>query len=44
MTPEEELELRRKQLSSRENKPGFKANVEALKRRIAELEEQVNGG
>ena len=41
MTPEEELELRRKQLSAREGKSGFKSNVEALKARIAELEAQI---
>ena len=41
---DEELELRRKQLASREGRPGFKANVESLKRRIAELEEQLNVG
>lgn len=38
MTPQEELALRREQLAARENKPGYKANVEALKQRIAELE------
>jgi hypothetical protein len=41
MTPQEELELRRRQLAAREGRPGMKANVEALKARIAELEAQI---
>jgi hypothetical protein len=43
MTPQEELEQRRRELAAREGRPGYKANVEALKRRIAELEAE-NGG
>lgn len=42
MTPQEELALRRQQLAKREGLPGYKANVEALKARIAELEAQIN--
>jgi hypothetical protein len=41
MTPQEELELRQRQLAAREGRSGFKANVEALKARIAELEAQI---
>jgi hypothetical protein len=38
MSVQEELELRRRQLAQREDQPGFKENVAALKARIAELE------
>lgn len=38
-----ELETLKRKLAARENKPGFKANVEALKKRIAELESEANG-
>lgn len=38
MTREEELEALKAKLQAREGKPGFAANVEALKARIAELE------
>ena len=41
MMPEEELALRKQQLQARDGKPGYKANVEDLKRRIAELEAQI---
>lgn len=34
-----ELEQLREKLAAREGKPGFKQNVEALKKRIAELED-----
>lgn len=40
MTPQEELELYRAYLEARTGKPGYKQNVEDLKRRIAELEAQ----
>ena len=43
MDPKEELALRKDQLRTRERKPGFAANIAALKARIAELEAQVNG-
>lgn len=33
-----ELELLKAKLKAREGKPGFSANVEAIKARIAELE------
>ena len=33
-----ELESLKAKLAARENKPGYRANVEALKQRIAELE------
>lgn len=36
----DELALRREQLRAREGKAGLSDNVEALKRRIAELEAQ----
>lgn len=35
-----ELEDLKAKLAARENKPGYRANVEALKQRIAELEAQ----
>lgn len=35
-----EIEELRRKLTARENKPGFRANVEAIKQRIAELEAQ----
>jgi hypothetical protein len=41
MTPEEELALRKEQLRRRQGKPGYSANVDALKARIAELEAQI---
>jgi hypothetical protein len=34
----DDLETLKRKLSAREGKPGFKANVEELKKRIAELE------
>jgi uncharacterized small protein (DUF1192 family) len=33
-----ELERLKAKLAARDNKPGYKSNVEELKRRIAELE------
>ena len=38
MTVQEELALRKAQLAARVNLAGYKANVEALKARIAKLE------
>lgn len=38
MAPQEELAALKAKLRAREGKPGFKANVEAIKARIAELE------
>lgn len=38
-----ELEDLRRKLAAREGRSGYRANVEALKQRIAELETQ-NGG
>lgn len=35
-----ELEDLKRKLAAREGKPGYRANVEALKQRIAELEAQ----
>ena len=43
MTPAEELELRRKQLKARDDRSGFRVNVEMLKERIAELEAMIGG-
>ncbi len=40
MTVEEELAALRAKLKARDGKPGFKANVEAIKAKIAELEAQ----
>jgi len=40
MTREEELADLKAKLAKRENQPGYKDNVEALKARIAELEAQ----
>lgn len=40
MTSQDELALRRTQLAAHDGKPGYKQNVEDLKRRIAELEAQ----
>jgi hypothetical protein len=34
----DDLETLKRKLEAREGKPGFKANTEALKQRIAELE------
>lgn len=42
MTPEEELALRKEQLAAREGQYGFEQNCQDLKRRIAELEAQIN--
>lgn len=36
----EEIEKLRSKIQARENKPGYGANVEELKRRLAELEAQ----
>lgn len=44
MTLAEELELRRRQLAARKDKPGWKANCEALAKRIQELEERLQNG
>ena len=46
MSPQEELALRRQQLDARTNPDGrnvygYRANVAALKQRIAELEAQI---
>lgn len=41
MSGEEELEALRRKLAAREDRPGLAANVEHLKRRIAELEAQL---
>ncbi len=41
MRAEEELELRRRQLAAREGREGYGANVAEIKRRIAELEQQI---
>jgi hypothetical protein len=38
MTPEEELERRKRELKAREGKSGMAANLAAIKARIAELE------
>ena len=38
MTRQEELDALKAKLRAREGKPGFSANVAALKKRIAELE------
>lgn len=38
MTRDEELAALKAKLSAREGRPGFKANVEALRERIAQLE------
>lgn len=35
-----EIQRLKEKLAAREDKPGFQANVEELKRRIAELEAQ----
>lgn len=43
MTPAEELEQRERELAAREAKVGYSSNCEALRRRIAELKEVVNG-
>jgi hypothetical protein len=43
MTPQEELELRKRQLDARRGKPGLSANVADLEKRIAELEALING-
>lgn len=43
MTPQEELDLRRAQLAKRDGVAGYKANAEELRKRIAELEAQING-
>lgn len=40
MTSEQELADLKAKLRARENKAGFKANVEAIKARITELEAQ----
>lgn len=42
MTPQEELELRKSQLTARDGKYGYKANCEDLRKRIAELEGLLN--
>lgn len=34
----DDLETLRRKLAAREDRPGFKANAEALRQRIAELE------
>lgn len=39
----DELETLRRKLAARKGKPGFTANVEAIERRIAELE-ALNAG
>lgn len=41
MTRDEELADLKAKLRARENKAGFKANVDAIKARIAELEGQA---
>ncbi|MDB5584319.1 MAG: hypothetical protein JWR80_9495 [Bradyrhizobium sp.] len=41
MTAQDELDLRRQQLAAREGKSGYSANCEDLKKRIAELEGQI---
>lgn len=43
MTVEQELADLKRRLAARGNQPGFKANVEALKYRIAELEAKNAG-
>ena len=42
LTPSEELELRKRQLRARDGKAGYKANCEALRARIAELEKEIS--
>lgn len=39
MTRDEELKALREKLAGREGRAGFQANVEAIKKRIAELEQ-----
>lgn len=39
MTPQEELARLQSKLAAREGQSGYKANVEAIKARIAELKE-----
>jgi hypothetical protein len=38
LAPAEELESLRRKLDKRQDEPGYSANVEAIKARIAELE------
>ncbi|WP_268794979.1 MULTISPECIES: hypothetical protein [unclassified Sphingomonas] len=40
MNREQELAALREKLAARQDRPGFAANVEAIKQRIAELEAQ----
>ena len=41
MTPQEELELRRRQLAASEGKHGLRDRCEALRARIIELEAEI---
>jgi len=43
MTRDEEIAALEARLKAREGRPGFKANVEAIRKRLAELKEGAGG-
>lgn len=44
MTPQEELDKRRRQLAARDGVGGYEKNCAALRKRIAELEAEIDAG